>query len=475
MNFRFQSYFLIVFFVLSLTQKGYSQETTIKGIAENQPNKLLRLLIFDDLFSRWPQTLDSTFTDAEGNFMLKTDYPETNVAMLALELRKGEFYLKPGSEYFFNIPVNKDTVRGSVFDEMPLQFSYEASDSVLTQAIGDFNVEYNEFVIANSNRIYRNRDKKLIRDFSAALNKKYADIENVYFKNYLKYTVAQLEWISKVKSGDSIVKEYFIKQPILIHNIQYAEFFSDFFKARFGSTNLYSYDELIESINGNKGYIGIDRLLLRSPLLATDTELREMIAILLIAKKYYNPDAQKPKVLGILNELHRNSKYPSVRKVSGNFMVKLNHLDYGTNAPPFTLENSAGNSISLSQLEGKFVLLNFVKADCKTCLYYFQNLEELRKGFNGMLEVVTIVTKDGFAETSEYAGDRAYDWPVLNLGNNYLLIEEYNIRAFPSYLLLNPDLTIAMATAPLPGEGLDLYIKRSMNRYEKLKAENNRE
>jgi thiol-disulfide isomerase/thioredoxin len=419
--------------------------------------------------------LDSTYTDIEGHFELKTNFPETTVALLALGLKKGEFYLKPGSTYFFEIPLDTISTRGSVFDELPLQYYLDANDEGLTQNIGNFNMEYNEFVLANSNRIYRNRDKKLISEFNTALSEEYLNSENAYFNDYVKYTIAQLEWISKVKSDDSIVAEYFVNQPLLIHNIQYAQVFNDFFKARFGSTKLYTYDELIETINANRGYIGIDRLLQRSPLLASDVEVRELVAILLLAKKYYSPDVKKPKVLAMLSELNRNSKFASIQKVAGNYSVKLSKLAHGTQAPPFTLLNQHGESVSLSQFEGKFVLLNFNNSDCKPCLYYLKNIEELRKEFNGKLEVITIVTKEGFKETKKYANARAYDWPVLNLNKEILLLEEYNIRAFPSYLLLNPDLSIALSTAPLPGEGLDLYIKRSMSQYAKLNEENSRE
>ncbi len=104
-----------------------------------------------------------------------------------------------------------------------------------------------------------------------------------------------------------------------------------------------------------------------------------------------------------------------------------------------------------------------------------QNLDGLLNEFNGKLEVLTIVKEAGFQETSTYAEDRTFEWPVLNLGSDILLLESYNIRAFPSYLLLNPDLSIAMAIAPLPSEGLNLYIKRSMNQYAKRKAENSNE
>lgn len=472
MDFRRKYLFFSFCFVFCLIQTGFSQETFISGKAEGSPGKLVRLIVFDDQFSHLPKTLDSTFTDASGSFKLKTDFPETTVARLALGLKKGDFYLNPGSAYSFTIPLDTLTQRGSVFDELPLQFTFDAKDDGLIENIGNFNFDYNEFVLNNKNRIYRNRDKKLITDFSSALLLKYEGVKNNYLKNYIRYTIAQLEWISKAKSEDSIMREYFIDQPVLYHNIQYAEFFSDFFKARFGATKVYSYDEFISVVNGDKGYIDVDRLLQRSELLAADTEIRELVAILLLAKKYYNPDIREEKVIEKLQELQRNSKYENIRKLAGNYILKLIHLSYGSPAPQFSLLNSEGEEVNLAQFEGKFILLSFNREDCKPCHYYLQNLEALKKEFNDRLEIIAIVTKDGFRETSDYAEARAFDWPVLNLGSNILLIEAYSIRAFPTYLLINPDLTVAMATAPMPGEALDLYIKRSMNRFAKRKTEN---
>jgi len=467
--------FVLFFLFFFCLQSAISQEATIRGKAESKPGELVRLIVYDDLFSRMEKTLDSSFTGSDGSFELSSDFPKTTIALLALGLKKGEFYLQPASTYSFEIPLDTVSRRGSVFDELPLQFYLEVQDDGLTENLRNFNLDYNEFVIQNTNRIYRNRDKKLIRDFGEAINLEYSDVDNEYFKNYVKYTLAQLEWVSKAKTDDSLVAEYFINQPVLYQNIQYAEFFSDFFKAKFGSTKLYSYDELISAINSNKGYIDVDRLLNRSKLLAEDAEVRELVAILLLAKKYYNPDVQKEKVLENLKELQRNSKYRGIQNVAENYIHKLTRLEYGTKAPEFLLADSNGDSVRLTQYEGKFILLNVNRDDCKPCLIYMQNLEELRKKFKGKVEILSLVTEEGFNEISDYNSTRNFDWPVLNLGNQILLLEDYNIRTFPSYLLINPDLTIALATTPLPGEGLELYIKRYINRYSQNKSENSKE
>jgi len=468
---RFVLFFLFFFFL----QSAISQEATIRGKAESKPGELVRLIVYDDLFSRMEKTLDSSFTGSDGSFELSSDFPKTTIALLALGLKKGEFYLQPASTYSFEIPLDTVSRRGSVFDELPLQFYLEVQDDGLTENLRNFNLDYNEFVIQNTNRIYRNRDKKLIHDFGKAINLEYSDVYNEYFKNYVKYTLAQLEWVSKAKPDDSLVAEYFINQPVLYQNIQYAEFFSDFFKAKFGSTKLYSYDELISAINSNKGYVDVDRLLNRSKLLVEDAEVRELVAILLLAKKYYNPDVQKEKVLENLKELQRNSKYRGIQNVAENYINKLTHLEFGTKAPEFSLADSNGDSVELTQFEGKFILLNFNRDDCKPCLIYMQNLEELRKKFNGKVEILSLVTEEGFNEISDYNSTRNFDWPVLNLGKQILLLEDYNIRTFPAYLLIYPDLTIALATTPLPGAGLELYIKRYINRYSQNKSENSKE
>jgi thiol-disulfide isomerase/thioredoxin len=276
-----------------------------------------------------------------------------------------------------------------------------------------------------------------------------------------------------MKKEEEILNAYFHEDmPVLYENIQYTSFFSEFFKAMYGSTKLFNYDEIVAALNSERGYINVDRLLMKSASLKNNPEVRELSAMVLMAKKYYSPDTKKYKVLNMLNELQRNSKYAGVMKVAGNYMVKLPHLEYGSPAPPFELVDASGTTISLSQFEGKFVLLNFNREDCPLCLHYFKDLELLRKQFDGKLQVISVVTREGFKEMTAYSAERSYEWPVLNLGKDILILEDYNIRTYPSYLIINPDNTIATAYAPLPEEGLDFYISRYMSQFERIREGN---
>jgi peroxiredoxin len=130
--------------------------------------------------------------------------------------------------------------------------------------------------------------------------------------------------------------------------------------------------------------------------------------------------------------------------------------------------NQHGEQVSIKQLEGKFVMLNFVKADCQICLSQFQAINEIVEPVQSKWQVLTIVCGNDFEKVVRFANERNFDWPILKLDNDILLLEKYNIRTYPSYVLLNPDGTIAMATAPMPDELLDLYMSKLVIRYENI-------
>ena len=269
-----------------------------------------------------------------------------------------------------------------------------------------------------------------------------------------------------MKDNDSIISEYFIGEPILYNNIQYTEFFTDFFKTYFIVDKVFSYHELIEAINLGSGMEDIKALILKSNSFNRDPQLVELIATMIIAKKYYNPDIKRNRVLSLLNEVEGNSKYPENKKVAGNFVDKLQLLESGTPAPSFSLADVGNTRHRLSDYNGKFVLLSFIKPDCKICLEHLGLLDELAKQFPGKVQNITVVYGENFRDVVQYAYDRELEWPVLKLENDILLLEAYNIRAYPSYVIINPDGTIAMATAPMPDENLDLFLNRQIKRFE---------
>jgi len=463
-NVLFFLIFLLTFSVLDC----FSQPITITGKAEGQGNELVRIIVYADQFSHLKKTLASTQTDANGNFEIKLEIEKTDYAFLAVGLKKGEFYLKPGAKYNFNILKDTSTRQRSVFDELPLQFTMDAADGGLNRIIGDYNEMYNQFIYRNATRVYQGRSGQLITDFEEGAKMQFGKTKDEYFINYMQYSFASLEWIG-LKNKEGIIDTYFANKEILYNNIQYTEFFNEFMKAYLSSTNHFDYRDIIEAIQSIDALSKIDEMLKRDTILAKDQQLRALSALLLLSRKSHNPELPKGRVAGLIKEIHQKSPDKMIREISGNYYEKMKKLQSGTPTPFFELTDANGDTVRLKQYEGKFVLLSFIRPDCRVCLLHLEDLSKLQEKFKTKIQNLSIVYGPDYKEVIQYADSRLYDWPFLNLNNDILLLEDFEIKTYPTYAIINPDGTIAMIPAPMPDESLELYLIRMMVQYDKKK------
>ncbi len=311
--------FLFILFSLS----GVSQKVTVNGTDPGRAQKLVRIIIYSDQFSNLEHTIAETRTNTSGEFFMKFDIVDTKFAYLAVALEKGEFYLSPGAYYNFNIILDTVLSNGSIFDKLPLKFALNAEDGGIYSAIGDFNIEYNEFIYNNIKSIYKSKDKSVITNFVGEMNKKYANDTPEYVSNYVRYSLASLLWLSRKEDNVQILNNYFINQPVLYNNIQYTDFFKEFFKTYFENEKIYTYAELILAINSSEPIEIIYSILARDEQLALDRRVSEIVGMLLLSRNYYNRDVEKERVISKLKDIQLYSNYPENQIIAKNFIIKL--------------------------------------------------------------------------------------------------------------------------------------------------------
>lgn len=112
-------------------------------------------------------------------------------------------------------------------------------------------------------------------------------------------------------------------------------------------------------------------------------------------------------------------------------------------APDFQLPDLAGHPVSLSDLSGNLVVLNFWATWCGPCIEEMPALERMAKRFAGRGLRVLAVSLDVGApeEVAEFA--RGYGWnlPIL-LDPLSTVGDLYAVRVMPTTYLIGPDGTI---------------------------------
>ena len=114
------------------------------------------------------------------------------------------------------------------------------------------------------------------------------------------------------------------------------------------------------------------------------------------------------------------------------------------------MRSSDGKTVKLSDFKDSMVLLQFVDGSSYTVDHQFETLSDLHHQWQDSVQIVTVSTKDQLASHRRRFEEHHYDWPLLNLGNDILLLERYEVRTFPEYFIIMPETKIGMAPAASP-------------------------
>ena len=132
----------------------------------------------------------------------------------------------------------------------------------------------------------------------------------------------------------------------------------------------------------------------------------------------------------------------------------------GADATDFNLKDSQGHDTKLSDYKNSLVLLQFVDGFSPVSERQFSQLYDLHRQWQDSVQIITISTKDKMDAYKKQFAEKHYDWPLLNLGNDILLLEAYNVKTFPEYILIKRNTKIGEAPAPSPEQFLEERVRK---------------
>ena len=104
----------------------------------------------------------------------------------------------------------------------------------------------------------------------------------------------------------------------------------------------------------------------------------------------------------------------------------------GHAAPDFDLADLQGNSVRLSSLRGKAVVLNFWASWCAPCIEEIPWLVEMQKRYGGQgLQIVGVSVDDDPKDVLKFAAKNAINYPIL-IGEEKVVNEYGGIDYLPT-------------------------------------------
>jgi peroxiredoxin len=134
-------------------------------------------------------------------------------------------------------------------------------------------------------------------------------------------------------------------------------------------------------------------------------------------------------------------------------------LKAGTTAPSFTLKTPQGDSVSLSDMRGKAVLLEFFATWCPHCQAEAPHLARMARELKPMRVEFVSINADSENAASVFAYHRYFGLPFPSLldpgqpqgsftqqGGRGPVSTAYNIQSYPTFYVINPQGVITWAS-----------------------------
>jgi len=122
------------------------------------------------------------------------------------------------------------------------------------------------------------------------------------------------------------------------------------------------------------------------------------------------------------------------------FMASPSPAAENRQAAYFSLKNLAGDEVSLDQLKGKYLLINFWATWCGPCKIEMPSLQALHERFKSENFEVLAISNDMFGEkvVRPYIEANHFAFPVL-LDQNLKVSHQYGVVTLPTSFLVDPE------------------------------------
>lgn len=461
---------ILIAFLFVLIAPVFGQQTTITGFAPEFLGKDANVYIVEDFITLKRMKVGSGMVQAsDSSFHITFDNKEINKAVVEIENIIGYLYVDKDKNYEVIFQPKSKEAKRLTENKIALSFLNLPKDDInykilaFDMWVDDFLFKHYYKTAINASNIKGDslKDSKAKSDFYAELDTfkiyvddYYKEETDLFFLNYIKFSIAQLDDIrhSKKSNNEGIKRfETYLKHaPVYYNNEKYMAYFKSFFSEYFSTIPRANEGECIKAIHSAS-----PRELWKA--LAFDYRLKnpqhkELLMILALGEAYYDMTFEQNEIVTILDSLTEIARVPQNKIIAKNILAEITSLTPGYPAPIIALKGADGKPKTWYNYEGRHVYITFFETWCTECVKEMKVIKSLKEKFDGAVKFVSICTDSDLESYTKFRREfPQFDWDFYHISSNKNeVLNKFKIKDFPAYFLIDQDGFIVQAPADKP-------------------------
>ena len=392
----------------------------------------------------------------DGSFNFSFSINEITYIFAELGRFQAYIYVEPGMSYTLVFPPYQPKTEvqrlSPIFrpESIPLGIKNREAQE-LNKNLTEFNDEFDYHYNTNAVRIFSSNDNEMVKNIESMLEEKFT-FSHPYFIKHKQLSYIKLQQLAQRMKERFFLEKLSQFEPDFNMPI-YCEVFrnlmSGFLPRNFSGTTEIS---LVTALNSKMRFDSIIKMLTTDNVFKNN-EFAEISLLFMLFESFYNNTMSKSTCVEILNSAIEYASTEKNRVIALELYKTVTKLLPGLPAPEFVLYNPKNKLIQLKDYSGKFVYLCFMQTKNHTCLLDMQSILALEKKFKKDLEIVMIITDDDIEEMNTFLKKNTqYKWDFLHFRTSKKILDDYNVKAVPTYYLINPKGNISLSPAPGPSE-----------------------
>ncbi|MFT5748966.1 MAG: hypothetical protein ACI93S_000218 [Ancylomarina sp.] len=456
---------LFVLLILTLSvQASFAKKVKLFGQHATYANSQIKVLCYDDAFSKTEKQLAIMQLDKQGQFSVEFDIEETQMIFLPLGVFRGYFFVEADKEYQLSLPPKRSLSPAQKIDpffepqDVFLGFRNADKDG-LNNLIRKFDNQFDNFINQKFEQVYNQGSSSIRVGFTKQMNTEYAQEKNLYFQVYLKYRLGFLDYLSRPEAYMSLENKYFSNQTLELNNTAYTTLFNKIYNNALASAfHRREKSKFNKALESKDAYQKLNKTM-QTYAVYQDKNFRDLLLAKSVFEGTENALLTRRRAIVILKQINQDSPDDRVGKLTNNYIAKLSHLLKNTKAPDFKVGDFA-----LDNYKGKYLYLNFCNTSNSVWKNDMESLKKLHNTFEKDIEFLSLSSDVDSVRFKNRLKQIEASWPVVLIDKNNRVLIDYEIKVFPTYIIINPEGKVYKYPARGPHDGVEKdFVKIQRN------------